>query len=85
MNVAGGHPGHIRFDHKSADALVCRPRIGITLGKPQEMMGLGGQADPHLLAVNDVIIAIAPGRRAHAGHVGPGARFGKAEASVFLA
>ena len=42
-------------------------------------MGQAGQRDPHLLAVDDVLIAVAAGSGSHGRHVAAGARLGEAE------
>ncbi len=54
-------------------------------GQDEEAVGHVGQGDPHLLAVQDVVVAFPPGGSLHADHVGTSVGFGHAEGADVLA
>ena len=76
-------PGISRVTMKAV--MPAMPGVGVGFGDDQKVMRFRRQADPHLLAVEDVGVADAPRRRTHVDHVAADARFGQAERGVFLA
>ena len=69
MNVARSDTSHVGFHHEGGDAVVGRLGVGIGLGKPENVVGFGRQTNPHLFAVDDVVVTVAAGRGTHGRHV----------------
>src|SRR5262249_37890307 len=67
----------------SGDA--ARAGIGIGLGVDHQHLGLRAVGDPHLVAVEDVTVALLLRARLHRDDVGPGARLGHGEPAHVLA
>ena len=65
--------GLVHVDREPGDALVLR-RVGIGAGEQHAHVGGLAQRGPHLLAVDDPLVAVADGPRREAGEVGAGAR-----------
>ncbi len=61
-----------------------RVGAGIGLGEDEEIVRHRGQADPHLLAVEDVHIGLAAGGGGDGGDVGASAGLGEGVGSVAL-
>ena len=61
--------------------------LGLGVGAHGEpaVVGVGGERRPHLLAVDDVLVAVAHGRVFSDGEVGAGAGLGVADAEVDVA
>ena len=68
-------PGRVGLDDERRDARVARVRIG--LREDGVELGDAGVRDEALAAVEDVLVAVAPGRRPHRGGVGAGAGLGQ--------
>ena len=79
--VAGG----VRLDQQHAHALVRGRRARVGLAPAPAAGRVAGVGDPHLRAVDDVVVAIEPGGGADALQVGPGVRLGEADAAAPLA
>ena len=73
--------GGVERDDDDADALVLGDLWIGAHGEPA-VVGAVGQAGPHLLAVDDVLLAIADSARLEAGEVGAGIRFAVTDAEV---
>jgi len=58
--------------------------LGVGPGEDQEVVGQGGHADPHLLAVEDVDVPLPPGGGGQRGDVRTRSRFGQAEGGPAL-
>jgi len=76
--VAGGVRGHDEGGD-STGAVVA------DLGEEDNVVGHGAAGDVHLLAVDDVVVAVAAGPRLDSGDVGAGVGFGEAECAPDLA
>ena len=64
---------------------MCRLRTRIGFGEPQDVIRLGCQADPHLLAVDDVIVPVATGGGSQRGNIGTRAGLGEAKGGDLVA
>ena len=71
-------------DDQDRDALVLR-RIGIGAHRQPEVVGLVAAGGPHLLAVDDVVVAVLAGGGAQRGQVGAGVGLGVADREVHVA
>jgi hypothetical protein len=74
--LADGDTGRLGVDDEAAHALVAGVRVG--LGEHEEPRGVAGAGDPHLLAVEDVLVALLDGRGLDRSNVGAGVRLGDA-------
>ncbi len=68
--------GLVHVDHEVGDALVLH-RVPVGASHEDRHVGVIGTGVPDLLAVDDPAVAVAHGRRLHAGQVGTGAGFGE--------
>ena len=76
--------GGLDLDHEGADPLVLRDlRVGPR--KEDHAVGQVAVRGPDLLAVDDVLVAIAEGSGLQRREIGPGIRLGVADAEVDLA
>src|SRR5699024_4368472 len=64
---------------------VLVPAVAAGHAQQADPVALGAVGNPHFLAVDDIVVAVAFGRRGNAGHVGPGARLGYADAGDLIA
>ena len=69
---ADGQTLGVGLDDESGHSLVARSRVG--LGQNKEPVGLARVGDPHLGAVEDVLVALLHGGGADAGDIGSSAR-----------
>src|SRR5437879_5237040 len=83
MNRVTAYARERPLDDEAGDAAMRLGRVG--LGKDQEVVGHIGQADPGLLAVENVEVAVAACGGLHAGGVGAAVRLGQAVASQLRA
>ena len=67
---AGGKPVHAPFDDERGHALV--PLLAVDRGEDQEVVGEVRQADPDLLPVEAICVAVATCGRPEVARVGPG-------------
>ncbi len=74
--------GRVRGDDEAADALRARRAVGAREG--DDVVGDGAAGDVHLLAVEDVVIAIADGPRLQVRGVGAMVGLGEAERALHL-
>ncbi|MNT14063.1 hypothetical protein D3C72_1490530 [compost metagenome] len=72
-----------RLDDEGGDPLGPGGRIG--LGIDDEGVGIRTVGDPHLVAIEHEVIALAHGGQAHADHVGAGPRFAHGQRPHVLA
>ena len=77
-------PGAVHVDHEVGEALVLR-LLGVGAGDEHAPAGQVGQRGPHLLAVDDPLVAVLDGSGRQAGHVGAGARLAEQLAPDLLA
>ncbi len=85
VNAAGGHAREVPLDDETADTAIGRLGPRVRLGEEQEVVGHVRQADPHLLAVEDVVVAFAAGGGAERGHIGARAGLAQREGGDLLA
>ena len=64
---------------------LCSRGLGIGADREPDVVGVLGEAGEHLLAVDDVVVAVAHGARPQRRQVGPGARLAVADREVQLA
>ena len=76
-------PVEALLDQEGGDAARAGVRIG--LGIDHQHVGIGPVGDPHLAAVQHVAVAALLGARAHAHHVGAGARLAHRQRADMLA
>ena len=82
VDVLGGEAGAVGFDEEAADAFLCWVGGGVFyLGPDDGYVGDAAGGDPHLFAVEDVVVAVFAGAGAHAAGVGAEVGFGEAEAA----
>ena len=74
----------LHVDHEVGHALVLG-RLGVGAGDEHPPLGEVGEGGPHLLAVDDPLVAVAHGLGGEAGDVGAGARLGEQLAPHLLA
>ncbi len=70
-------------DDEDRDALVLRG-VGVGADGQPEVVGLVAAGGPHLLAVDDVVVAVAPSGGAERGQVGAGVRLAVADREVHV-
>ena len=66
-------PGLLHRHEEVADALVLR-RVGVGAGEQEDVVGVLGLRGPHLLPVDDPLVAVEHGGGLEAGEVGSGVR-----------
>ena len=71
-------PGRLHVDQQERDALLPLPGRGIGAHQAEAPIGMVRGRGPDLLAVDDVMVAVASGRGLQRGEVRPGARLGEA-------
>ena len=82
MDVLGGEAGAVGFDEEAADTFFAGFGVGVfDFGPDDGYVGDGAGGDPHLFAVEDVVVAVFAGAGAHAAGVGAEVGFGEAEAA----
>ena len=64
---------------------LCLGASGVGAHREPDVVGLVAAGGPHLLAVDDVVVAVPPGGRAQRGEVGAGVRLGVADREVHVA
>ena len=74
---AHGEAGGVHRDHEVGDALVLRD-VGVGAGEAEHVLGHVGERGPDLLAVDDVVVAVADGAGLEGGEVGAGLGLGEA-------
>ena len=79
MLVPCGEPHVDQKDREAVGARSCAASRGVVRAMQQHEIGMLGARGPHLLAVDDVVIALAPGRGGKAQHVGARGRLGHPE------
>ena len=77
-------PGRVHVDDEVGEALVLLG-LGVGAGQQHPEARRVGEGRPHLLAVEDPLVAVAHGPGGQAGHVGSGARLGEQLAPDLLA
>ena len=77
-------PGRLHVEEEVADALVLR-RVRVGAGDEDAHVGAVRAGRPDLLAVDDVVVAVADGARLEAGEVGAGAGLAEALAPGIFA
>ena len=70
-------PGLLHVDEQDRETLV-RRRLGIGAHQQLAPVGEGTERGPHLLPVDDEVVAVAHGARAHGGEVAAGVGLGEA-------
>ena len=83
--AADRQAGRAFFDDERADAAVRRLGRRVRLGQQQEHVRAAAVGHPHLRAVDDVRVAVAPRRRRDRLQVGARVRFGQADAAARFA
>jgi len=83
--VVGADAFHVPGDDEGGDPLVARLSVRVGLGEDDEVIGQRRQADPHLLAVEDVDIPFAAGGAAQVDRIAARLGLGQPVAGVLLA
>ena len=86
MDVAGGEAGTVGLDEEASDApLLLRDGGIFDLGPDDGDIGDAAGGDPHLFAVQDVVVTIFAGASAHTAGIGAKVWLGEAEAAELFA
>jgi len=80
--LAGDKAGHALLYQKTGDAV--RARLRICLGRAGNHVGNRARGDPHLAAVQDVMVAVADGNGAGGAGIRAGLGFGQPEGGQAL-
>ena len=83
MQRLAAEPGERALDDEGRDPPVAL--AAVDAGEDEDVVGRVGQADPDLRPVEDVAVAVAPGRAGEVGRIGADARLGQAEGRQLLA